>query len=224
MEQQKPLKKYTKKSQSGVSRTFGVFICPSCDLDFHQRMDYAGKGTGLCKPCANISGGKARTTHGMNNKNSRLHCTWANMKRRCVNPTPKEKINYSHVSLCAEWMDFQPFMQWAIDNGYNDQLTIDRIDPKAGYHPGNCRFVGTSVQAANRRMTKKNTTGLMGVGFWDGRWRAKVTWRGKQIHLGGHETKERAAIARDDYIIENGLPHTLNYPDRDTRQMPKAGQ
>jgi len=128
-----------------------------------------------------------------------------------VSPVGKEKNIYKGVELCQEWHEFEPFMEWAMKNGYTDKATIDRVDGALGYTPGNCRFAGYSTQSANRRITDKNTSGYIGVTLRQGgRWRAKIQWKGKQVEIGTFDTREKAALARDIYIIQNNLPHTTN--------------
>ena len=184
--------------------------CPNCNTVFQRRSDYAKKMSGLCTECANKKAGEKRKTHGFNNSNSRLHVIWANMKRRCLRPTEKERRNYGNIKLIASWEQFEEFMAWANSNGYCDNLTIDRIDNNKGYFPENCRFVDISTQNANKRKSDKNKTGYIGIWERSGKWRAKIQWEKKQIHLGTFKSKEDAAKARNLYIKANNLPHTLN--------------
>ncbi|NVZ91348.1 hypothetical protein HX813_24240 [Pseudomonas yamanorum] len=150
---------------SGSRRSIGVFRCPECLVEFETRMERAKVMTGLCIPCANKAAGRKRATHGLNNSNSRLHVTWANMKRRCLKPRGSEIQKYHGVTLCEEWMSFEPFMEWSLANGYSDRLTLDRIESAKGYEPGNCRYADYNVQAANRRLTDKNTSGHVGINW-----------------------------------------------------------
>jgi len=150
--------------------------------------------------------------HGHTNSNSRIHVTWSNMRRRCLNPTDKEKTNYTGISTCKEWDSFVVFLEWAVANGYTDKLTIDRLDSSKGYSPDNCRFVDYSVQSANRKKTSKNKSGYIGVHEQrPGIFRAYVEWKYKKNHLGSHKTAKAAAIVRDAYVVEHGLPHKLNF-------------
>lgn len=200
------LKKFT-EVRSGARRSIGVFQCLDCSVEFESRTERIKVMTGLCTPCANKRAGRNRTTHGFNNTNSRLHVTWSNMKRRCLNPKGDEVHKYEGVTVCEEWMNFEPFMQWSLANGYTDHLTLDRIESSKGYEPGNCRYADYFVQAANRKITDKNTSGHVGVSWWRGAWSAKVQWQKKQIYLGRFKDIKDAAKARNDYLDAHNLPH-----------------
>ena len=185
-------------------------ICDRCLESFVRRSDSNQFST--CTKCSGIVAGEKRRTHGEHNSTSRLHVTWSNMKRRCLNPTNKEKRNYQskNITLCAEWLEYVSFRDWAMANGYNNNLTIDRIDNLKGYYPDNCRFTDYSTQNANRGPTNKNKTGYVGVSIHGDKFMSTANWKGKQIYLGRYSTAIEAAMIRDQYIIDNGLPHALN--------------
>jgi hypothetical protein len=192
------------------NRTYSVCFCDICNSEFTRRSDYHSFDN--CLPCSNIVGGKKITTHGCSQNNNRLYVTWQNMKRRCLNPTPKEKMNYKNISLCEEWQEFTPFMKWSLLNGYREDLTIDRKDNSKGYYPGNCRFADYNMQNANKRITSKNKSGYIGVcSHNESRFRATVNWKGNQIMSEYFDSALDAAKARDKFVISNNLPHVLNF-------------
>jgi hypothetical protein len=96
--------------------------------------------------------------HGM--KHTRLYRIWGNIKSRCNNPNTTHYNSYGGrgISICKEWdNDFSAFMEWSISNGYNDSLTIDRIDQNGDYCPENCRWTSQKVQCNNFSRNKMIT-------------------------------------------------------------------
>lgn len=100
----------------------------------------------------------SRTTHGQTNGgvSTRIYNVWALIKQRCIN---RKHVFYKHyggrgISVCEEWLNFEPFQRWALENGYADDLQIDRIDNDGNYEPSNCRFVTRADSVWNRRNTR----------------------------------------------------------------------
>lgn len=86
--------------------------------------------------------------------NHRIYRIYRGIKRRCYNKNEKAFINYGGrgISICEEWRnDFKSFYNWAIANGYQENLTIDRIDVNGNYEPINCRWTDMKTQQRNRR-------------------------------------------------------------------------
>lgn len=97
------------------------------------------------------------TKHGKSK--CKLYKVYHAMLDRCNN----NHHNYNYyggrgIAVCDEWKDdFMAFYKWAIDNGYRDNLTIDRIDVNGNYEPDNCRWVTTKQQNRNKRSNHNYT-------------------------------------------------------------------
>lgn len=86
------------------------------------------------------------------NNKSRLYKIWVDVRRRCNNPNRKDASNYfkKGIRMCEEWNDFSKFKEWALENGYDDNLTIERKNNNKGYNPDNCCWIEKSEQSKNR--------------------------------------------------------------------------
>lgn len=90
------------------------------------------------------------------NDNLRLWNIYHGMKKRCNNPNCARYKDYGGrgITICIEWQDdFDAFADWAKSNGYDETLTIDRIDVNGNYEPSNCRWVSLKEQSRNMRKT-----------------------------------------------------------------------
>lgn len=127
--------------------------------------------------------------------------TWANMRKRCLNPNAEGYEYYGGrgISVCERWSTFENFFA---DMGKkpSPQHSIDRIDNNKGYYPENCEWADKTQQVINRRTPKNNKTGVKGV-YWHKtakKYQARISVDRKTINLGLFSDLEKAKEARLD--------------------------
>jgi len=122
-------------------------ICQGCNTVLRRRQDKVSQSP-YCRPCR---GKKTLTKH--NDSYSRLYKIWIGMKERCQNPNSTSYVNYGGrgISICEEWSSYENFKSWSEKSGYQDGLSIDRINNDLGYEPQNCRWATKEEQGQNRR-------------------------------------------------------------------------
>jgi len=112
---------------------------------------------GLCKKCLSKNSKKYNKPKKPKNKiPERLQQTYSNMKGRCYNPKTNGYKYYGGkgITVCDEWLkDSKKFYTWALNNGYEDNLTIDRIENDGNYEPDNCRWATHKEQQNNKTNT-----------------------------------------------------------------------
>ena len=96
-----------------------------------------------------------------NRANTRIYKIWSKMKDRCTNPNNQYYHRYGGrgIHYWYTWQSFEVFAVWAFSNGYEEHLTLDRIDNDGDYTPFNCRWVTTRVQNRNKRNNVMVTIG-----------------------------------------------------------------
>lgn len=88
-----------------------------------------------------------------NSSNSRLYEIHQGMKKRCFNENCLAYKDYGGrgITICKEWLDFLTFKEWALSNGYDDTLTIERTNVNGNYEPSNCKWIAKNEQSRNTR-------------------------------------------------------------------------
>jgi hypothetical protein len=115
------------------------------------------------------------------------------------------------VTVCDEWLECkEKFIVWALRNGFEESLTLDRIDSDKGYSPNNCEWVTRQKQAENRfyEVHKKQFRGV--TSQRKGKYIAQIQYNGKKKHIGTYDTPEDAALAYNNFVIEHKLNRHLN--------------
>lgn len=97
--------------------------------------------------------GSFKPKHGM--FGTPIYKRWGSMKRRCYSKIDIGYKNYGErgIQVCKEWQNFTGFYEWALNNGYESKLDLDRINNNGNYEPGNCRFISRSKNCLNKRNT-----------------------------------------------------------------------
>ena len=132
------------------------------------------------------------------------------MNGRCYTKghTSYKKYGAKGVTVCDEWRhDFMAFYNWAIKNGYDDSLTLDRKDSKKGYGPDNCKWATYAEQNSHLAMLKTNTSGYIGISWskFAKKWLCVISINNKSHRIGYYMTQKEAAEARNKFIDDNGL-------------------
>ena len=189
---------------------YGMYECPYCKKEFECKSKYIKYGD--TKRCGCLHKGR-RKTHGLTY--NKFYKSWLDMLSRCTNPKNSSYKNYGGrgITVCEEWLDVANFVAWCESTYYEtDGYSLDRINNDLGYYPENCRWVDRATQAINQRKMKNNTSGFVGITYYKSnkKWGATIGIKNRLVNLGTFKDKMEAVQARDNYIIENNLPHKLS--------------
>lgn len=159
--------------------------------------------------------GKRKSTIKGDRTKERLHRIWKNMKQRCTNPNFPDYKKYGArgITICDEWLhNFQAFYNWAIENGYADELTIDRINNDGNYEPSNCQWITNKEQQYNKRTntflsykgitkTEKQWAEILGIKCANIGYRVRKGLNDEDCILGIREdTRERNKKILEEYF------------------------
>lgn len=143
--------------KNGRTETVSIVRCDCGEVKHIRNCSLTSGATISCgchKRESTVARNKKMAITGMTH--SRIYTIFRGMHARCENPKHAGYKNYGAkgISVCDEWGDFRAFYEWAIANGYGDNLTLDRIDSSLGYFPSNCRFITIAEQERNKAGVK----------------------------------------------------------------------
>ena len=204
--------------------------CMICNDIYERKYSptiFNGRG---CKSCSRKLMQQANNKHNTVNYKHRLYTIFSNMVDRTTNPNNKHYKYYGArgIKICGEWLqDRCTFFDWALANGYSDDLTIYRNDNNLGYTPDNCQWKNMEYQQRTTRLLQENNkSGYRGVSLNS----SKVSWRArikaglgnKEIHLGSYQSAKLAGYYYDKYVRDHNLEHALNFTDEEYAQITEA--
>jgi hypothetical protein len=143
--------------QFGFRRDKKTYWHCICDCGKEKDVFHSSLLRGLTNSCGCLQNEiriLTHTTHGASK--TRLYKIFCCMSKRCYNKNASNYERYGGrgIRICDEWHnDFPSFQKWALSHGYNDSLSIDRINSDDNYYPENCRWADAVTQVRNRRNT-----------------------------------------------------------------------
>ena len=160
---------------NGAGHKCRKWIC-LCDCGNTKEALRGDLKMGKVKSCGCLKPESKTITHNLSK--TRLYRIWCGMKTRCTNPNSVNYKNYGGrgVSICSDWLNnFESFYEWSVANGYNDELTLDRINNDGNYEPFNCKWPTYKEQSQNKRDVKLYT--------FNGKTQTQKEW---SLELGGN--------------------------------------
>ena len=183
-------------------------LCLDCGFVLHgfTYSDIKNRSNGSCSH-------SGITRRGVRWSFKRLGKIYYAMIQRCNNPNDGSYYNYGArgIKVCKEWEnDPQSFNDWAIDNGYDNTLTIDRIDNYKGYSPDNCRWVTKSFNSKHKRRT--NFITVNGITHTPHDWEVIIGLTNTRLgHVICDKGIDEAKRIIKDYLDHGKLPKTFKH-------------
>lgn len=153
----------TRRDKQGKIRAYWNCIC-RCGKQTIKHTYQLTSGIPVSCGCykqirrGNSSNHDAIRKHGYSSTQSKLYKVWKNIKTRCYNQKNKgyKWWGAKGITICEEWKNNPKyFIEWCLNNGWNEELTIDRIDNKGNYEPNNCQFITRSENISKMNRQKK---------------------------------------------------------------------
>ena len=203
----------------------GEFTCLHCSKIFVAPLACAKRTQRKC--CSYACTHQYNHEVNLGTEEHYLYTRWQGMRQRCLCTTSSNYPNYGGrgIALDSRFDDFAQYVSIVeslpsfpgkaevIKYGYQ----LDREDNSKGYAPENLRWISPSGNTANRRKTlRKTSSDFIGISYQSGKAHQKNPWAvhinadSKTIFRKMFATERDAVIARDEYILSHGLPHTLN--------------
>ena len=185
------------KRMSAAKHGDTVYIC-KCDCGNEITARQSNLVKGHHTSCGKLGCKKTNLTHGM--RQTDIYKKYYDIHTRC-NDKNNPLYGGRGISVCEKWSGpsgFLSFMEWSMANGYEEGLSLDRINVNGDYCPENCRWTDMETQARNKRLLPSNKTGYAGVYIKNGKYAAQISVDKKHMHLGTFQTIEEAAKARRD--------------------------
>ena len=192
--------KLTVLKRDEEKQTARYWLC-ECECGKQISTITASLTNGRTKSCGCLR----RKPHKHGEYKTRLYRIWGSMKGRCNDPK-NDGYGGRGITVCEEWKEYIPFRDWALSNGYQDNLSIDRIDVNGNYKPDNCRWVDDYIQANNTRKNVNIT--------WNGETHSLSEWG--RIKPNGLDYDTLRSRLRDGWSVEETFSEARHSQEKDT--------
>ena len=204
----------SRSNKDTVNARYGLYKCGYCGKEFKAQMTRIKSGNTKSCGCLKLTKFlKMASTHNMSK--TKLYKKWSDIKARWYNPKNKDYAHYGGrgITMCDFWKeDYMNFYTWAMSSGYEESLSIDRVNVDLSYTPENCRWSTQYTQTQNTRDIKSsNTSGYRGVTYHkkNKKWVSCIVVSKVKVYLGSFNTTLEAAKAYEIYVRLNNLEHNF---------------